>query len=94
MQRHLLGLSALVLLAIGAVTFGSSDSGVSGVCLRAGAVLATMWVAWPQLQAVPIWLIAVIGVALVVAMRHPKLLLAVVPLAIVLWLLRPRPRRE
>ena len=68
---------------------------LSGTCLRIGAVLGILWLAWPQLRQIPIWLVGVIGVALLVVLRYPKLLWAALPLSFVLWLLRPRtPRRS
>ncbi len=93
MQRHAIGATAIVLIVLGVWTHGDTESAVSGVCLRVGAVLGFLWLALPQLQRVPPWLIGVLAVSLLVVMRWPKLLLAAVPLAIVLWLLRPRPHR-
>jgi hypothetical protein len=94
MRRHALGIIALVLLAVGIGTLATSEGALSGTCLRVGGVLAILWLAWPQLQEIPLWLVGVIGVALLVVLRFPKLLWAAVPLAFVLWLLRPRaPRR-
>lgn len=94
MQRHAVGVTAIVLIALGVWTYGDSESAVSGICLRIGAVLIFLWLALPQLQSVPSWLIGVLGVSLLVIMRWPKLLLAAVPLAAVLWFLRPRPHRR
>lgn len=93
MRRHVLGITAIVFLAVGVGAYGSSQEALTGTCLRVGAVLSLLWLAWPQLQAVPIWLVGLIGVTLLVVMRVPKLLFAVVPLAVVLWLLRPRAPR-
>jgi hypothetical protein len=93
MQRHAIGLLALGLLALGVAGYGRLDGGLTGTSLRIGCVLALFWLAWPQLRRVPIWLVAVLGVSLFVILRWPKLLLAALPLAIGLWLLRPRGRR-
>ncbi len=94
MQRHLLGIIAIVLLAVGAVAFGTSQEALAGTCLRVAAVLGLLWLALPQLRDVPLWLSGAIGMTLLVVMRFPKLLLAVLPLAVVLWLLRPRKPRN
>jgi hypothetical protein len=94
MQRHILGIVAIVVLAVGAVTYGGDDAAVAGTCLRIGAVLALLWLAMPQLRDVPVWILGAVGVALLVVLRWPKLLWAVVPLAVVLWLLRPRRARR
>jgi hypothetical protein len=95
MQRHALGILALVLLTVGIVGQGRLDAGATGTCLRVGGVLAILWLAWPQMRGVPLWLAGALGVALVLIMRWPRLLLAALPLAVLLWLLRPRaPRRR
>jgi len=94
MQRHALGIIAIVLLGVGVATYGREDPVVSGACLRVGAVLVLLWLAMPQLRDVPSWLLGALGVVLLIVLRWPKLLWAMLPLAAVLWLLRPRtPRR-
>jgi hypothetical protein len=94
MQRHVLGIIAIVLLAVGVATYGRDDTVISGACLRVGAVVLLLWLAMPQLRDVPAWLLGVLGVVLLIVLRWPKLLWAMLPLAAVLWLLRPRaPRR-
>jgi hypothetical protein len=90
MRRALLGLLALVLLATGLIAWGGANETISGTSLRLGIVLALVWLAWPQLRRLPVWIVAVVGVALVLAMRWPKLLWGLLPLAVLLWLLRPR----
>ena len=49
-----------------------------------------LWLAEPQLRRVPTWLVASLFVVLVIVMRWPRLLVAVIPLALLLWWLRPR----
>jgi hypothetical protein len=93
-QRALLGVIALVLVAVGLATWGGTNETVSGTSLRVGIVLGLAWLAWPQLRRLPGWMVAVVGVGLLVAMRWPKLLWGIVPLAIILWLLRPRGSRS
>ncbi|MEX2112760.1 MAG: hypothetical protein WD845_06210 [Pirellulales bacterium] len=93
MQRHALGVLAIVLLAVGVATYGRQDTAVAGACLRIGAVLALLWLAMPQLRDVPAWLLGALGVVLLIVLRWPKLLWAMLPLAAVLWLLRPRMRK-
>ncbi len=90
MQRHALGVFAIVLLVVGVATYGREDTAVAGACLRIGAVLALLWLAMPQLRDVPPWLLGSLGVVLLIVLRWPKLLWAILPLAAVLWLLRPR----
>jgi hypothetical protein len=90
MQRHLLGVLAVVLLAVGVVMHVRGDAAVAGTCLRIGAVLALLWLAMPQLREMPTWILGALGLALLLVLRWPKLLWAMLPLAVVLWLLRPR----
>ena len=99
MQRHLLGISALLLLAIAAGML-LADSGEAargtrtmfiGACVRVGMVLAAGWLAWPQLARLfarvsPIALIGLMTVAIVLAFR-PKLLVILGPLLILVALL-------
>ena len=93
MQRPALGLIAIVLLAIGVATHGGDYETVSGSSLRIGAVLAVFWLAYPQLQRVPRWLMATLGACMLAVMIRPKLIVVVLPLAGLLWLLRPRAPR-
>ncbi len=90
MQRHVLGIIAVVLLVVGVATYGRDDTVVSGACLRVAAMVALLWLAMPQLRDVPAWLLGAFGVVLLIVLRWPKLLWAMLPLAAVLWLLRPR----
>ena len=90
MQRHMLGIVVIVSFAVGAVAYANAEMAVAGMCLRIGGVLALLWLALPQLRSIPPWTVALLAVASLVIMRWPKLLLAAVPLAVILWLLRPR----
>ncbi len=92
MHRPTIGLIAVILLAVGVYTH-SSDEAVSAACLRIGAVMAILWFALPQLRGVPRWLVLAVGVALLIAMRWPKLLALALPVFAVLWILRPRASR-
>jgi hypothetical protein len=90
MQRHILGIVTIIVLAVGVVKYAGDDAAVAGACLRIGAVLGLLWLAMPQLRDVPVWILGAVGVVLLVVLRWPKLLWAVLPIAIALWLLRPR----
>jgi hypothetical protein len=67
MQRKLLGIVALVLLALGLITTlrGPTDGGAKGFaggCIRVGMVLGALWLALPQIKAtaasLPRWAMA------------------------------------
>jgi len=66
MRRTTLGIIALLLLLVGAITAvqgpgGASAWGFSGVCIKSGLVLGALWLALPQIQSIagrfPRWLI-------------------------------------
>ena len=98
MHRPTIGLIAVILLAIGLATLASEDQALSSAALRVGAVMAILWLAQPQLKDIPRWVIAAGGAVLVIALRWPRLLIVALPLAALLYALRPRqtgaPRRE
>ena len=89
-----MGICALVLLAIGAAAYRSfpgdpSAVGFAGGCVRIGAVLGALWLAWPQiigfLSRAPRWLLAASGIGIVVVVVKPILLVLVVPILGLLW---------
>ncbi len=90
MHRPIIGLIAIVLLAVGLYTRQLPNESISGACLRMGAVMVIWWFAHPQMHNVPRWLIAVFLLSFLVVLRWPKLLLVAVPIAAALWFLRPR----
>jgi hypothetical protein len=66
MNRHALGLIALLLVVVGFITAfrgpeDGSAAGFAGGCVRVGLVLGALWLALPQLKAmfarVPRWLV-------------------------------------
>jgi hypothetical protein len=93
MHRPTIGLIAVVLLAVGLALRDRPDDTFGAASLRVGMVMAILWFAQPQLKNFPKWLVGAGAVGLFIAMRFPKLLLFAVPVAAVLWLLRPRGKR-
>jgi hypothetical protein len=95
-MRATIGIIALVLLAVGLFTRNTVDDqllAAGGASLRVGVVMAIWWLAYPQAQKLPIWLVVACIVTLLLVMRWPKLLLVAIPLLAVLWFLGPRARR-
>ncbi len=92
MHRPTIGLIAVVLLAVGFFLHNQPDTAVSAACLRIGLIMSLLWYAHPQVKDVPGWLVALGVVGLFVVMRWPKLLVFAVPIAALLWLLRPKKR--
>jgi hypothetical protein len=94
-RRPLVGLSALLLLAIGAALYILRPTFIDGnaipaICIRVGLLLAVLWLAIPDLGKIPRWLwMNILLTAVVVAWRPPAALL-VVPALFASWLLRPK----
>lgn len=111
MRRAVLGIFALVCLASGAYgvwTYGTRDSdwsAMSSAGLRAGVLLASLWLALPQLERLlrvcPPWMLGLAGACGVAVVIRPRLLIYLLPLLGVLlvlrffgWLLQPLPKKK
>jgi hypothetical protein len=92
MHRPTIGLIAVVLLAVGFFLREQPDATISAACLRIGLIMSLLWYAHPQVKDVPRWLVALGVAGLFVVMRWPKLLVFAVPIAALLWFLRPKKR--
>jgi hypothetical protein len=93
MQRHILGICALVLLAA-AVAFriwppGSegSENLLNAACTRVGALCAVLWLAYRDLERLPPWIGSVVPVAGVLVALRPKWAIIAIPLVIALMIL-------
>jgi hypothetical protein len=96
MRRRAIGLIAIVLLVIAVVMqIGQwqdpNATDLESACLRIGAVMAVMWLAYEHLHRVPAWAWFTLPVFLVALARRPQWLVFLIPLAIALSLLRPKP---
>lgn len=92
LRRHIIAIVAIGFLAA-AVLFHYRPIGeweLDACCLRTGAVIAVLWLAYPDLMRLPPWLLAMVPVLLIILAKWPKLFLLLVPLLIVLALLKPR----
>jgi hypothetical protein len=90
MQRRILGISAIVLLLGAAATwlwFPGAEIVLSG-CWRGGAVFAAAWLAYPDVQRLPNWLLLTFPVLLIVMLRWPWLLMLAILLLVVVAVLR------
>ena len=98
-RRAALGIIAFGFLSIGAagewlVADGPAHA-TAGVLFRAGTLLAVLWIAWPDLKKLPVWLMLSLlgGVVAVSYLGSRKIVIPFVLGAIVmLALLRPRRR--
>ena len=90
-RRHIVGLITLALL-IAAVTMWLVPSleGFAAFCWRLGAIFGAWWLAYPDLNRLPGWLLAIVPVLIVVLVKWPRYFLFLVPVLIVLAILKPR----
>jgi hypothetical protein len=101
-----MGVAGVLLLATGICLLIwplESANGVfwQGSSIKSGLVLLAAWLAFPQLQRLPGWILTSIVVfGLAVAIR-PRVVLALtrvawvfVPILVLIWLLRPRSKPE
>ena len=59
-----------------------------------GVFLAVCWLAWPDVDRLPGWMLFGLPLALLVVLIRPKLIVFVIPLLIVLALVKPRLMRR
>jgi hypothetical protein len=84
----------LFLTALALRVWFPSDVSMAEACVRPAIVMGLLWLAMPQLSELPRWMVWAVVIAGLVALWRPKALLLLVPVMAVLWLLRPRNRRE
>jgi hypothetical protein len=85
MQRVILGVGAVLslLVAVAVHFWWPQAEATSAFCWRSAAVLAAAWLAYPDVQRLPNWLLVTVPVVLIVLVRWPRLLLVLLPLLIV-----------
>lgn len=96
----MIGIAAIALLAISAALFLFSDADaldsgwqqLTAACLRVGLTMGALWLAWPQLERLPSWLIVGVFTGLVLLALRPKLFPVALVIAIGVSILRPRRR--
>ena len=111
LRRHALLLFALLLLAGGGYllifrgTDQSSSSFTASILLRAGLVLAALWLSFPQVAKIasrcPPWLVGGVAVCLAILVAFPKRILLIGPILLAMlvlhgigWLFKPPPPRK
>jgi hypothetical protein len=71
---------------------GEERAALAFACLRMAIVLGAAWMAYPQMTALPRWLVLATGAVAIVAAIKPKALIVGLPILGALWALRPRNR--
>ena len=99
MRRILVGIIAIVLF-VGAVYFhayppeGAFWTQLESACWRVGALMAVIWLAYPEVNRLPGWLVGTVPVLAVILALRPKLFLLAVPVVIALAILKPKVPRQ
>ncbi|MEW4565687.1 hypothetical protein AB1K70_24410 [Bremerella sp. JC770] len=98
-KRSQIGLISLTALAIsGAIWLFAEDQAyfgpVQAVLFRIGLVLGAVWIGYPQISRLPIWLATIGIVSVLSVLLFKKAAIVVIPLFILIWLLRPRPSKK
>ncbi|MBA2114846.1 hypothetical protein [Bremerella alba] len=98
-KRSQIGLISLTTLAAtAAIWLFADDQSYYGpaqaALLRIGLVMGAVWIGFPQISKLPVWL-ATIGIVSVLAiLLFKKAAIVLIPLLILIWLLRPRPSKK
>jgi len=77
-----------VLILIGVITGEASLFEFN----RMGIVMFLLWLAWPELEALPRWALFVVPISVVACAWRPQFLVVVLPLSFIYLLLRPSTR--
>ena len=107
MRRHAIAVIALMLVGAGggcwlwAPMESAGWQQFQGACWRMGALMAVAWLAYPEIQRIPSWMIPVFFFIAAVLLWRPRVILALVrlapvaiPIILVLVILAPRLRRK
>jgi hypothetical protein len=88
---------ALLLVGAGLYFYGPQKESwlaFCGACVRVGAIMVALWLAFPQVSRVPGWLYGCTLAGLVVIAFRRWAILWVGPTLVALWLLRPRTPKQ
>jgi len=99
MRRIAIGIIAIVLF-VGAAYFhaypaeGAFWTQLEAACWRVGALMAVIWLAYPEVARLPGWLLGTVPILGIFLALRPKYLLIAVPIVIAMAILKPRARRH
>jgi hypothetical protein len=66
---------------------------VEGAFWRVGALMAVLWMAWPDLNRLPSWMLVFVPVVLLIIAVRPRWAIYLIPVLLVVALLRPRKKK-
>jgi len=92
MRRHAVGVLALVLLLAAVATWiwAPDEVWFEAGCVRVGALLGVLWLAYADLRRIPPWLWVVFLPLLAVLVIKPRWALYIAPIVLILAILHPR----
>ena len=99
MRRIAIGIIAIVLF-VGAGYFhvqppeGAFWTQLEAACWRVGALMAVIWLAYPEVARLPAWALGMVPILGLVLALRPKYLLIAVPIVIAMAILKPKVRRR
>ena len=87
MRRHLLGILAITLIAVGLSYMPFDRTGfLANSCWRIGLVLSALWLAMPQLEEMALWFRRAAIVIAILAAALSKYGLILLPLIFFMWI--------
>ncbi|MCX7427463.1 MAG: hypothetical protein NTW96_17765 [Planctomycetia bacterium] len=101
MRRHAIGvITLLLLLGAAALHAWMAASGESAAVeaaelafWRVAALMAVLWMAWPDLNRLPAWMLVFVPVVLLLIAVRPRWAIYLIPVLLVVALLRPRKKK-
>jgi hypothetical protein len=95
MQRHLLGILGICLLAVGIVLSlqpiaWSGTESLRAAAFRLGPFLIVLWLGFPHLQRLPQWVFWVFPLLLYLLAFRPRWFFVVLPVLVMLIIVSPR----
>ncbi len=85
---------AIGLLAAGITLWLSNFAEAGAAFIRVGMVMLAVWLAYRDMQRIPVWMFGAGVMGLAIVAWRPKLIIIVLPVLVAFWFLRPRASRS
>ncbi len=97
-RHHMIGAMSLVLLLLGVAVWWHPlpwpwYESLKAACFRLGPFLAVLWLAYPQVRKLPVWLLWTVPVLVALLVLRPRWFLLALPIVVLLAILQPRKRK-
>ncbi len=73
---------------------GEGTLALRAAFFRVGALMAVLWVAYPDVRRIPAWILAVVPLLMAIVALRPRLFPYVIPVILLIAFLRPRKRKD